>query len=548
MILKNGFDELEIIDGNFPMEEDNQGKFFWTKKIFNITFKRPLQHGVMINMQTPMAGNKCVVSYGDIKETLALVNGWHTYSIFVTEGVQRVGFKVDKVFVPGNDGRELGVCIRSIRSIKHDEYEIAKLIKEKNTNAILNEREFCEGKTILKSVPVNIAIGTETRCNIGENDPCVYCDYNWNIEHLEKYKMTPFSLERMKDYGDFFALADKVIDCSIGEPFMNKEFTAIIDAATQNKIFSFTTNGQLLNQNSINAVVGKAIDIYCSVDAACAATYAKYRNNNYDKVIKNIRKLCQEKQQYNNLPNVYISYLVMNSNKNELLTFVQQMKDINVDCIVLRRLNKWTSITEPVKKGDYTFNYADEIILDNEFNPLADEAIKLAKKLGIKIIDQGREFTEIGNKNIDKNNIESVKNSVNENDRNKMLPLCADPWKTSYFLTGGIKPCCYGIEIAEWNKKPDNMEMNDYLKKVFNGDKMQDIRSHLAKGEFSDYCLMMKSCPVVAKYKGEIRSVVYSTEHDIFESNNGNNKEKTVNNNIADNLEMSGISIKNVKI
>jgi hypothetical protein len=70
-------------------------------------------------------------------------------------------------------------------------------------------------------------------------------------------------------------------------------------------------------------------------------------------------------------------------------------------------------------------------------------------------------------------------------------PLCREPWQNYYILRRGVLPCCYGHKaigpMADWQTG-------------WNSPELQEIRSYLAKGELSPYCLLSLSCPIVQLY------------------------------------------------
>lgn len=70
------------------------------------------------------------------------------------------------------------------------------------------------------------------------------------------------------------------------------------------------------------------------------------------------------------------------------------------------------------------------------------------------------------------------------------LPLCREPWMSFYILRRGVMPCCYGFPVDEF--------ITDYAR-VWNSPKLQEIRSYLAKGRLSPYCLKCLSCPIVQR-------------------------------------------------
>ncbi len=71
------------------------------------------------------------------------------------------------------------------------------------------------------------------------------------------------------------------------------------------------------------------------------------------------------------------------------------------------------------------------------------------------------------------------------------FPLCREPWQNYYILRRGILPCCYGHKaiapMSEWRT-------------AWNSPALQEIRSHLAQGQLSPYCLQSVSCPIVQRH------------------------------------------------
>ena len=70
------------------------------------------------------------------------------------------------------------------------------------------------------------------------------------------------------------------------------------------------------------------------------------------------------------------------------------------------------------------------------------------------------------------------------------MPLCREPWESFYILRRGILPCCYGNPIIG--------AMPEYAE-VWNSPALQEIRSHLSRGELSPYCRESLGCPIVQR-------------------------------------------------
>jgi hypothetical protein len=69
--------------------------------------------------------------------------------------------------------------------------------------------------------------------------------------------------------------------------------------------------------------------------------------------------------------------------------------------------------------------------------------------------------------------------------------LCTEPWQSYYILRRGILPCCHGgapiAPMSEWAT-------------AWNSPALQEMRSYLARGELSPYCLRSPGCPIVQRH------------------------------------------------
>lgn len=72
------------------------------------------------------------------------------------------------------------------------------------------------------------------------------------------------------------------------------------------------------------------------------------------------------------------------------------------------------------------------------------------------------------------------------------MPLCREPWESFYILRRGILPCCFGGTVLA--------PMDGYAE-AWNSPVLQEIRSYLARGELSPYCLLSPGCPIVQRVR-----------------------------------------------
>jgi MoaA/NifB/PqqE/SkfB family radical SAM enzyme len=191
------------------------------------------------------------------------------------------------------------------------------------------------------------------------------------IERQIRETDSPFQLshEKLMEMGAFLSLAERVGDCSCGEPLLNKDFAKVVNHLHRSgKPLSVATNGQLLDSSNRAALLGKDVELYLSLDAASRESYARYRNNKFDLVVDNLRALC-EARPLGTLPNVIAAFIVMKSNLNEFPAFVDLMKDVGVDGIRVTCLNTLPHLMSRVmRRGGSEFRYGEESMTAEEFN------------------------------------------------------------------------------------------------------------------------------------------------------------------------------------
>ncbi len=171
-----------------------------------------------------------------------------------------------------DDTRELAVMLRDVDLF--DDQRLFENLSRAAANSIRNEVEYRSGATVLASYPPMLRVTLETRCNIPETgQACVYCAWNWAKQ--SERGSPAFRLDTLGELGEFYTNAMEINDCSVGEPTMNKQFGPIVQAIDcDQKLFSFTTNGQTLGERRRRDVLGKNVTLYVSIDSATAAGYA----------------------------------------------------------------------------------------------------------------------------------------------------------------------------------------------------------------------------------------------------------------------------------
>ena len=467
------------------------------------------------------------VEAGGRAETFELPHGWWTVSAPVPAGCGSMTLRADRQLPrsarPGDD-RQLAVRVAAPRT--HLDGARHRTAAGQLRNAVVNAREVVAGRAELASTPTDLGIDMYGVCNV--KPPCVYCGWD-HAKALEKDNVeAPFNLDTLGDYGPFFENAGSLVNCSIGEPFMMKDFDALLDAFEDgNKQVAITTNGQILTDRNIGRLLGRRIELYVSLDAATAETYARLRNDTFDRIIGNLRRLIAAKGGRGGLPRIVLVFIPMKVNRHELERFVDLCAELDADRFVLRPLEEIVSELDWTRAG-HRFVYSEQRLDFETLVRLSARAAALCRRRGVPFsnqLDFGGGMEQLFRQTFDEALREedgrpgptavrtgterlpeppqkpepspppaidaaSAASDDDETLGEGRTPACLEPWKSLYILRRGVFPCCYGSRPLA--------AMGEY-RETWNAPLLQDIRRHLARGEFHTYCLSSYSCPIVRK-------------------------------------------------
>jgi hypothetical protein len=473
---------LEPLRGFHAPERDELGQFCWTRAKF--TFGLTGQARFLTIYACRPSGNATLryASGGRELGAIRLVAGWERYGIALSaEFSPTIEFNVGPGFEAPGDGRELGLMLRQIAL--HDDARLHDLTVRRLANVALNAAEFEAGATALHSIPPMLRLTMEVRCNIADKEPCVYCSWGW--AKREEAGAPAFTLDVIREFGDFLDLAREVNDSSYGEPPLNPQFADIAGLLSgDGREFSFASNGETLGPRVREALLGRRIQLYVSIDSATSRGFSRYRDDRFEQILENLRSLCQDKKTRDDLPFVTASFIVMNSNKAEIGDFLRRMKTVGVDRVYLRALWPDDRLDNKVQQRDgFTFDYDAEPVDLAELRGIGEDAKRQAREIDLWTLVEWESF-------IADQKMPSGTSST---------PLCSEPWKTIYALNRGIMPCCFGRKsFAHWHERGERT-IPQFLRDVFNGPAYQELRRELAAGRLSSYCRESPNCPIVRR-------------------------------------------------
>lgn len=470
-----------------------------------------------------------------------LIAGWSPLAITVPAGTRHVDLLVNKDFPTAHhpaDSRTLSVRLRP--PLLHGDPARYQVVRRQHENWVENVREMLEGRTVLDSTPTSLGIDLYGVCNV--KPPCVYCEWDYSKELEGPFVDAPFTPQTLREWGSFFENSVSLVNCSIGEPFMMKEFDDLLDAfAEGGKVLEMTTNGQILTDRNIQKLLGRPIDLYVSLDAGTPETYAKLRNNRFDAILVNLGRLIEAKGGPGRRPYVHLVFMPMRANVHELETFVRIAAELRVDRMVLRPLNNSPSVSLNWNRAGYRFEYQRELLPFEELVRASGSAAGLCDRYGVDLADQmdfggrmGDQFEQLFDEGRQSARTKAfpVADSAPASARAsgatgpapapgwgtappaevvsaearpadvrptveplpslgaERKPVCTEPWKSLYILRRGVFPCCYGgAPVAPM----------DQYREAWNAPVVQAIRAELVRGRFHDYCLRSETCPIVRK-------------------------------------------------
>ena len=188
--------------------------------------------------------------------------------------------------------------------------------------------------------PITIEIDPSNTCN----HSCPFC-ISGHL-HLKKYKGTEYFNRTILNKNTFHDLIKDLVKLNIeainwtggGEPTQNPYLGEAIKFIKKNSSIEMGmfSNGTLLEKMNLMDIVVDCLKwIRISVDAGTALSYDTLRvtnkSNNFDTVIKNIKKIVDLKNKKKSNITIGVGFVVTEDNYNEILDFANIFKEIGVD-------------------------------------------------------------------------------------------------------------------------------------------------------------------------------------------------------------------------
>jgi radical SAM protein with 4Fe4S-binding SPASM domain len=297
-----------------------------------------------------------------------------------------------------------------------------------------------------------VQVEPTNKCNLS-------CNHCFRYDPASKRKLGDMKLN---DFERIIGQFNKVFGVSLiglGESFLNKDISRMIDLLGQKKIEVYlTTNGTIMNDEIISAINrAKDVRIQFSLDAADKQTFKRIRGRDFfDKIIKNIEYFMKEK---NSSVFVSLGLVVMKDNLNELNEFIVLAKQLGIRTIHLGDLS-----------GSWLGDNRDELLINN-INVLKDtinKAYQVAEQNKIDL--KYNQYFYIWKDS-------SIKT------------ICTFLWQCPYITWDGyVTPCC-NLPIPETLNFGNVLEQS--FNEIWNSDKYVNFRKLLKRGNPPQLC---KTC------------------------------------------------------
>jgi radical SAM protein with 4Fe4S-binding SPASM domain len=297
------------------------------------------------------------------------------------------------------------------------------------------DTDFVAGK-----FPEQISIDLSNKCNLR----CRFCHLNF----YEPEKWTQLSYDDFLNIAPFLDGVEKISIFSKYEPLTCRDFIPIFNKMCETDIETyFSTNGILLNDEIIDAVVGKLTYLTVSITGFTQESYTtNMGQDRLEKVRENLTKLNAAKKAANtDLPKLRITTVALLDTLDEICMSLDFAAEFEAAEGV--RLSYFESHDEAMSK-------LLPLVSPEAFSKAIDEAAEYAKNIGVK-------FEPIGG------TMDEIEGDVDEELGHRP---CGLPWETmSLQPNGDVYPCTAATTTV------GNFFENT-LEEIWNGEQLAEFR------------------------------------------------------------------------
>jgi radical SAM protein with 4Fe4S-binding SPASM domain len=265
---------------------------------------------------------------------------------------------------------------------------------------------------------------------------------------------------------EVFPLATHVSLSCTAEPLLSQTFFRALPHIRRYNVpfVDFVTNGTLLDNNNIDAIVSSGIDLMqVSIDSADKTVFEKVRRGaNFDKLIANLEAFTRAKEQRGvDKPALRISAVLMRSTIEGVEDLMKLAHGLGADGIVFRHLAAYRPL---YIQAESLFNY------QNLANQYIEKAKALAPKLAFNVFCIPDKFGD---------------DKISDAEHSR----CGFPDTIVISPKGDIIPCeAHFLYVSMGNLATQSFDQ------IWNSPRYAALREDFAAGRLPDVC---KTCPAV---------------------------------------------------
>src|ERR1700722_16040474 len=215
--------------------------------------------------------------------------------------------------------------------------------------------------------PKIISMTMTSRCNLR----CVMCDHG-----IRNVKKEDFQADLFDMAGEFIASVSLVDLTGLGEPMLSdlfwrilKKFPAAMQPDEEKFFLTFNSNGTLLNERNIERVLQSRVrKVRISIDSPDPDLFRRIRGTELAPIVDGLRSLIRRRNAMGRrFPWVTVEMTLMRANLDGVCDMIDLAAEAGVDYLEVWSLNHVAEASIPtwqVKKGDWTFDYAEQLIDD----------------------------------------------------------------------------------------------------------------------------------------------------------------------------------------
>jgi len=344
-------------------------------------------------------------------------------------------------------------------------------------NTLLNQREIWHGRTVLRSTPRQIHLGTNWTCNL----KCFFCRRETGDKQRldalppDQLQISAMAVERLMPVLPF---AEILTLTPLGEPLMWSGLPEFLDRyrAVGSRNLQLTTNGNATTEKRARMLVESGVRrIYVSIDTAEPEMYAEMRTGGtLEKATEGLAILNEWKGRLDSeLPEIIIAATFLRRNIEHLPGLVRYAKDNRVGKITVQLMDAEDDSFEPETLAHHVPLTVGTI----------REAKRAADELGIELI------VDLAMRNMlsahsGEEGVADLLAADHDLDMRgqSLMDKCVFPWT---YLTvdtdGDVRPCCWaGVSLGNLTEKT--------FGEVWNGATVQRMRGDFLSNHIPEYC------------------------------------------------------------